>query len=444
MKKRLFAPIDNAPLIIFRIFLGFLLACETFGAIATGWVKSNFITPKFTFSFIGMEWLQPLPGSGMYFYFIAMGLLGLMVMVGYKYRFSIGAFSLLWAGVYFMQKTSYNNHYYLLLLVCLMMLFLPAHRYASIDAKQNPEIKKLTMPTWCSWVMIAQVAIVYFFATLAKFYPDWLDGSFTRSLLDNSVTIPWLHDIMTQQWFYLFIAYAGIAFDGLIVPLMLYKKTRTAAFVASLIFHIFNSITLQIGIFPFFALSFAVFFYPPERIKQLFFKKKPALVQADLSPVDYEAINIFSYFFIPYLIIQLILPLRHYFIEGDVLWTEEGHRLSWRMMLRNRNGHTSFTVIDKATKQQLPYKLSKALTPKQKSAMNTRPDMIWQMAQRIKQHFAAEGKDVEVHANTRVAVNSNPYKLFIDPNVDLAAVPWDYFGHCPWILLYDGKNNPIK
>ena len=71
MKQRLFAPIDNAPLILFRIFLGFLLACETFGAIATGWVKSNFITPKFTFSFIGMEWLQPLPGSGMYFYFIA-------------------------------------------------------------------------------------------------------------------------------------------------------------------------------------------------------------------------------------------------------------------------------------------------------------------------------------------------------------------------------------
>jgi hypothetical protein len=444
MKQRLFAPIDNAPLILFRIFLGFLLAAETFGAIATGWVKSNFITPKFTFSFIGMEWLQPLPGSGMYYYFIVMGLLGLLVMVGYKYRFSMAAFSVLWAGVYFMQKTSYNNHYYLLLLVCIMMLFLPAHRYASIDARQNPQIKTLTMPAWCSWVMIVQVTIVYFFATLAKFYPGWLDGSFTRALLDHSVTIEALRPVMTHKWFYLFIAYAGIAFDGLIVPLMLYKRTRMVAFIASIIFHIFNSITLQIGIFPFFALSFAVFFFPPNRIRQIFFKKKPAFIANENTTQTFEYISLLRYFFIPYLIIQLILPLRHYFIKGDVLWTEEAHRLSWRMMLRNRSGNTSFVVIDKSTKEQLPYMLTYELTSKQKNAMDTRPDMIWQMAQRIKQHFAAQGKDVEVHAHTRVAVNSSTYKLFIDPNTDLAAVPWNYFAHCEWVLLYDDKNNPIK
>ncbi|TRW26776.1 HTTM domain-containing protein [Flavobacterium zepuense] len=441
MRERLFKQIDNAPLVVFRIFFGFLLACETFGAILTGWVKNNFITPKFTFSFIGMDWLQPLPGYGMYFYFAVMGILGLMVMAGYKYRYSIALFTLLWSGVYFMQKTSYNNHYYLLVLVCLIMCFLPAHRYASIDAKQNPEIKTLSMPAWCSWVMIAQVTIVYFFATLAKFYPAWLDGTFTRNLLDSSVSIPWLHDIMTQKWFYLFIAYAGIAFDGLIVPLMLYKRTRTIAFIASIIFHIFNSITLQIGIFPFFALSFAVFFYPPDTIKRVFLKKKPAFLSEGTS---YKGKKILLYFFVPYLIIQVLLPLRHYFIEGDVLWTEEGHRLSWRMMLRNRNGRTHFVVIDKQTKQELNYSLSENLTPKQRSAMNTRPDMIWQMAQRIKQDFAKQGKEVEVHANSTVGVNADPNKIFIDPNVDLAAVPWDYFAHCDWILLYDDNNIPIK
>ena len=142
MKNRLFTQIDNAPLIVFRIFLGFLLACETFGAIITGWVKSNLAEPKFTFSHIGFEWLQPLPGYGMYFYFAAMGILGLLIMAGYKYRWSLGLFTLLWTGTYLMQKTSYNNHYYLLILVCVIMWFLPANRYASIDAAQNPGIKK--------------------------------------------------------------------------------------------------------------------------------------------------------------------------------------------------------------------------------------------------------------------------------------------------------------
>jgi len=331
MKNRLFLEIDNSPLIIFRIFFGFLLACETFGAILTGWVKENFIDVKFTFSHIGMEWLQPLPGNGMYFYFAVMGVLGLLVMIGYKYRWTLGAYTVLWAGVYFMQKTSYNNHYYLLLLVCLIMLMLPANAYASVDARQNPSLKRLTMPAWCSWIMIAQVAIVYFFATVAKFYPDWLDGTFIKNLMDRSVKNPVLHDIFIQKWFYLFIAYSGMVFDLLIVPLLLFKKTRTAAFIASLIFHIFNSITLQIGIFPFFALSFVVFFYPPEKMRSLFFKKKPAVQEYGIT---YEHKGLLYYFFIPYFIIQLALPVRHHFMKGDVLWNVEGHMISCRMMLR--------------------------------------------------------------------------------------------------------------
>jgi vitamin K-dependent gamma-carboxylase len=444
MKSRLFKAIDNAPLILFRIFFGFLLACETFGAIATGWVKSNFIEPKYTFSHIGMAWLQPLPGNGMYLYFAIMGILGLLVMVGYKYRYSMGLFTLLWTAVYFVQKTSYNNHYYLLVLVCLIMCFLPAHRYASIDVKQAPELKSFTMPQWCSWVMIAMVSIVYFYATLAKFYPDWLNGTFTHSLLDRSVTIPALHSIMSQQWFALFIAYAGILFDLCIVPLMLYKRTRTIAFVASLIFHIFNSITLQIGIFPFFALSFAVFFYPPNRIRKVFFKRKPAVESDARETVTYESLSVLKYFFVPFLIIQLMLPLRHYLIKGDVLWTEEGHRLSWRMMLRNRSGSTSFTVVNKKDGSRLFYDDLKDFTLKQISSMGTRPDMIWQMAQHIKKYYAAQGVDVAVYARTKVSINGSPYKDLINPETDLASAQWDYFFHCDWILLYDSNNNLIK
>lgn len=440
MKNRLFLEIDNSPLIIFRIFFGFLLACETFGAILTGWVKENFIEVNFTFSHIGMEWLQPLPGNGMYYYFAIMGTLGLLVMIGYKYRWTLGAYTILWAGVYYMQKTSYNNHYYLLLLVCLIMLMLPANAYASVDAKQNPAIKRFTMPAWCSWVMIAQVAIVYFFATVAKFYPDWLDGTFIRNLMDRSIKNPTLHDIFTQKWFYLFIAYSGILFDMLIVPLLLIKRTRTVAFIASIIFHIFNSITLQIGIFPFFALSFVVFFYPPERIRAIFLKKKPVVEEYGTT---YEYKNVLYYFFIPYFIIQLALPVRHHFIKGDVLWTEEGHRLSWRMMLRSRNGYTRYRVVDKSTHESSYYQLLRVLKPKQKSSMETRPDMVWQMAQRIKEEYRQKGKDVEVHAITKIGINGRPLKNLIDPQVDLAAAKWDYFFHNDWILLYDDEGRHI-
>ena len=114
LNRWLFQHIDNSALIIFRVFFGLLIALESFGAIITGWVRQTLIEPEFTFSFIGFEWLQPLPGMWMYAYFCIMGIFGIGVMLGYKYRISIIAFTVLWAGVYFMQKSSYNNHYYLL------------------------------------------------------------------------------------------------------------------------------------------------------------------------------------------------------------------------------------------------------------------------------------------------------------------------------------------
>ena len=435
--KKLFQPIDNAPLIIFRIFFGFLLAAETFGAILTGWVKENFIKPEFTFSHIGMEWLQPLPGNGMYFYFATMGILGILVMIGYKYRLTLSAFTILWTLTYWMQKTSYNNHYYMLILVCLIMIFLPANRYASVDVKQNPEIKSWSMPQWCSWVMILQIAIVYLFATLSKFYPDWLDGTFTKNLLANKSPFPFVQDIFNQKWFYLFIAYSGIAFDLLIVPLLLWKKTRTFAFIASLIFHLFNAVTLQIGIFPFFALSFAVFFYPPEKIRSIFFKKK-AVLDFDNLPSDKNK-SILLYFFLPYFILQILLPIRHWFIKGDVLWTEEGHRLSWRMMLRSRSGYTVFKIVDKQSGQEIRYNVRSKLTEKQYNMVSDKPDAIWQFAQRIKKEFASQGKDVSIFADTHVSINGKKLKQFIDPKVDLASADWNYFSHNNWILLYDDK-----
>ena len=431
--KILFKAIDNSPLIVFRILFGFLIACESFGAILTGWVKRVLTDPQFTFSFIGFEWLQPLPGFGMYFYFVLMGFFGLAIMLGYRYRIAITSYTILWAGVYFMQKSSYNNHYYLLLLISFLLIFLPANRYASLDVKQNRVSEEKTMPYWISLLFIIQVGIVYVFASLAKFYPDWLDGTFTKNLLSGTTSRPFFLELFSQKWFYLFIAYAGILFDLLIVPFLLFKKTRTLALIASVIFHIFNSITLQIGIFPFFALTFALFFYEPETIRRLFLRKKPKLEDENLSQNLYGK-RIVYFLMIPYLIIQIALPLRHHFIEGDVLWTEEGHRLSWRMMLRERNGYITIQIKDLKTGSVSIYNYRKNLTNKQAQNLATKPDFIWQYCQRIKEEYT--GKPIAIYIDCKNSINRKEYKSLIDPNYDMAKAEWNYFAHNEWILLY--------
>lgn len=432
LNKWLFTRIDNSALIVFRIIFGVLLAIEAFGAIFTGWVDRTLIQPEFTFNFIGFDFLQPLPGNGMLWYYAVMGLFGIFVMLGFKYRFSIFMYGIMWAGVYLMQKTSYNNHYYLLMLLCFLMLLLPAHRYASLDVWKKPSLKKISMPSWCWLLIVLQLWILYTYAAIAKLYPDWLDATLP-SLLMRSKKEYWLvGEFLQQSWVHYSIAYFGFFFDLLIIPLLLYKRTRIFAFVAAVFFHLFNSFIFHIGIFPYLALAFTLFFFSSEKINRYFLWKKPYYSKNEIRVPAYKKPLIA--FLVVWFAVQIALPVRHWFFKDDVLWTEEGHRLSWRMMLRSRSGDTTFKVVDKATKDTVQIDKSKYLSPKQERAVSSKPDMIWQFAQRLKEDYKERGQDVEVYVNSKVSINGRPYKQFIDPTVNLAEEEWKHFSHHDWIL----------
>ncbi|MDX1426436.1 MAG: HTTM domain-containing protein, partial [Salegentibacter mishustinae] len=81
LNKWLFKQVDNSALIAFRIIFGLLITIEAVGAIFTGWIRRALIEPEFTFNFIGFEFLQPMPGNGMLFYYGIMGLFGIFVML---------------------------------------------------------------------------------------------------------------------------------------------------------------------------------------------------------------------------------------------------------------------------------------------------------------------------------------------------------------------------
>lgn len=432
MNNWLFKHIDNSALIVFRIIFGLLCFLESIGAIFTGWIKRTLVEPDFTFNFIGLEFLQPLPGNGMYYYYALMGIFGLLIMVGYKYRFSMFAFTIMWSVTYLMQKSSYNNHYYLLMILSAIMVCLPAHKYASVDAKLNPEIKSYAMPQWCRWVVILQLFIVYTYASLAKLYPDWLDASVIEILMKGKSNYLIVGDFLQQKWVHYVLAYGGILFDGLIIPFLLFRPTRKYAFIISIFFHLFNSFVFQIGIFPYLSLAFSLFFFPAEKIQKLFLKKKPFYASDEISIPKFKTPLIII--FIIYFVIQIGLPLRHHFIEDDVLWTEEGHRLSWRMMLRSKSGQTTYWVENKDTGKRTYVDLNKYLTRKQKRAASVKPDVIWQFSQRLKQKFKDKGQDVTVYVDCKVSINGKPYKTLINPNIDMASVEWDVFKHSDWIL----------
>src|SRR5574343_44115 len=146
MRKWLNTSIDNSGLILFRILFGVLIMFESFGALLLGWVNTVFIQTKFTFHFIGFDFLELLHGIKMYYYFVAMGVLGLLIALGFFYRWVIIGFTILWTLVYFAQKEFYNNHYYFVVLIAFIMCFLPANRRWSLDVRFFPNISATQVP----------------------------------------------------------------------------------------------------------------------------------------------------------------------------------------------------------------------------------------------------------------------------------------------------------
>ena len=180
-----------------------------------------------------------------------------------------------------------------------------------------------------------------------------------------------------------------------------------------------------------------MFFFEPKTIRNIFLKRKPLYNENEIQVSGYKR------YLIPliviYFTIQIALPFRHWFIKGDVLFTEEGHRLSWRMMLRSKHGNQTFTVVDKETKEKKIIDLNHYLTKKQISAVSSKPDMIWQFAQRLKKEGAKKNKDVAVYVRGKISVNGRPYQPFINDSIDLASIKWNHFNHSSWILPFNSS-----
>src|SRR5690606_35757958 len=141
---------------------------------------------------------------------------GLCIAFGYRYRIAIISYTILWAAAYFGQKTSYNNHYYLLLLMCFLFIFVPAHKFASLDVKSGRVIKSQVTPYWTIFAFKFLLLIVYVYASIAKIYPDWLDGTVAELFMMSRKDWPLLEMVYDKSWFIFSLAYGGILFDLLV------------------------------------------------------------------------------------------------------------------------------------------------------------------------------------------------------------------------------------
>jgi vitamin K-dependent gamma-carboxylase len=425
-RAKVFVGRDPSILVLLRVAYGLLVAVSAARFLAYQWVDTFFVKPAFMFKYWGFAWVTPLGSLGMHAVFVLLLMTGLAVALGAFYRVSLSALLVLFAYIHLLDVTNYLNHYYLVMLLGALLWCMPLGSVWSVDAWRRPDRARSTLPAWCTYILRFQVSIVYFFAGIAKLTSDWLLHAEPLNIWLSSLSdLPILGRMFTLRETAYVMSWTGFLFDTFVWAFLLWRRSRPFAFFAVVVFHTLTAMLFPIGMFPFIMMSAALVFFDQLPFVHAFLQGRASAspnqttMYANPTPGLMRipsALPLLA--FVLYAIMQIALPLRHLAYGADsVLWHEQGMRFSWRVMAREKNGSVSYRVEGDGVQQEVP--ASHYLDDRQLRDFSTQPDMILQLAHRIKRDYAARGKNVRVYAEAYASWNGRPRALLIDPNTDL-------------------------
>jgi hypothetical protein len=395
---------------------------------AHGWIHDLYIAPEFHFSWFGLDFIQPIPGIGMYLVFAVMIAAAVAMALGWRYRIAAITFFVLFTYVELIDKATYLNHYYFISVMAFLLCLVPANGHFSLDARAG-RIRQSTVPRFVIGGFLLQIGIVYFFAGVAKLHPDWLlEAQPMRIWLPARADFPVIGSLFRYEFTAYFFSWFGAIYDLTIPFFLLWSLTRRWAYLAVIAFHVMTWLLFQIGIFPWVMIFMTLIFFPANaheafwsrlfgtervRIRRFHGEKK------HLKPGYQLLFALFTVHFIA----QLALPLRSHLLTQDLFWTETGYRFSWRVMLMEKAGAISFKVTDATTGRSSIVDNSAFLTQLQETQMSTQPDMILQFAQHIAEVYKTRGiASPKVFAESFVTLNGSGSRVFIDPSIDLLSI----------------------
>lgn len=411
------------PLGVFRMVFGLLMVFSSLRFMALGWIEDHYVEPVFHFKYWGFEWIEPLPRLGLYVVHCLMIVAALGVAFAIRIWYRISAITLFMTFTYteLIDLTYYLNHYYYVSIVCFLLCLIPS---------PPPVLKRgYQIPAWVIYIFKLQITIVYVYAGLAKINYDWLINALPLKIwLPAHDKMPLIGEIFTWKITPYAFSWLGMLYDCTIPFFLMWRKTRSIAYLAVIVFHTLVGLLFQIGVFPLVMMGGTLIFFDFEKSELQ--TPKPTFVPLYLK---YQFV---LFFLAVFFIFQLLFPWRYLLYEGNLFWTEEGYRYSWRVMLMEKAGTATFYVKDSCTGREGIVDNSEFLNPHQEKQMAMQADMILQFAHFLGRHYEQKGVcQPQVRAEVYVTLNARPSRLLINPQVDLMKEK-DTFAPKKWILPY--------
>jgi hypothetical protein len=423
---------------------------STLRFIILGWIEAHYLKPSFHFKYYGFEWVEIISPEFIYSLHFLMLISSVGVILGLFYRISALLLFLTFTYTELIDLTYYLNHYYFVSIICFLLIIVPANTYFSLDVWRNPSLQRTQIPVWIIWIFQAQLAFVYLYAGIAKINYTWLIEAMPLKIwLPANDKMPLIGWFFTLKFTPYLFSWVGMLYDCSIVFFLLWRKTRLIAYSLVVIFHLLTGFLFQIGVFPLVMIASTLIFFSEEwhkkiieKLEYLFcrLKKHNNIAKSEKLPNNSTQVltNPNDFFIKSFLIFhfafQIFFPFRYLFYDGNLLWTEQGYRFGWRVMLMEKAGTATFYVKDSQTNREGEVVNSEFLTPEQEKQMAMQPDMVLQFAHFLGNYYAKKGVlQPQVRVESYVTLNGKPSRLLINPNIDLMKIK-DGWQEKTWIL----------
>ena len=428
------------PLAVFRIGFGLMMLYSIMRFYFMGWIEKVYILPSFHFKYYGFEWV-PKIGEYTYLLFFICAISSIMITIGYRYRLAIVSFFICFTYIELLEKTVYLNHYYFISILSFLLIFLPLNAIFSVDNLIKKE-KKPLVKSWTIDCLKFLLAIVYIYAGIAKINHDWLIEAMPLKLwLTSKYDLPIIGEYFLQEvWVHYLMSWGGMIYDLTIPFLLLIKKTRNFAFFMVIFFHVFTRILFPIGVFPYVMIISSLIFFDEKFHQNIIKHLKKIISSIYLNTEKLKIVytnstyNKFSFTVVLiFFIIQLFMPIRHMLYPGNIMWHEQGYRFSWRVMLMEKIGYTTFK-IEQENGKYFYVNNEDHLTSYQEKQMSFQPDFILEYAHYLGHYYNKKGyENIKVFADSYVSLNGRKSQRYIDNNIDLLNIN-DSFKNKTWIL----------
>jgi hypothetical protein len=339
--------------------------------------------------------------------------------LGAYFRFSAFLFFACFSYLHALDATHYINHYYLLSLLYFLLALSPAGQAISWDVRRGAVPPLSHIPAFYIWMFRLQLGLVYFFAGLAKLNSDWLLRAMPlRIWLLQSQDFPLLGPMFGSRYFAFGMSYLGAFYDLTIAFWLLWARTRPWAYLTVLGFHLLTGALFDIGLFPPLMMASTLIFFSGAEHERWARYWGYAPQNGGLSQSLPFVLPFWAY---GYWALQFLLPLRAYVYSGNVLWTEQGYRFGWRVMLTEKEGWSEFRVKDLDDGRVWEVSPQQHLDGYQIKRMLGQPEHLRQYARFLARDYALrEGiRRPAVYADVFISLNARPSKRLLCPDCNL-------------------------